>query len=77
MATYSVAVAGEVENAQVKLDRFARQLEDGEALLVPIPAGFPMAAVPEVAARVAFMLRQYVELYAPKESEPEKEPATT
>ena len=77
MATYSVAVSGDVENAQVKLDRFARQLEDGEALLVPIPAGFPMQAMPEVAARVAFMLRQYVDLYAPKEPEPEKEPAQT
>jgi hypothetical protein len=77
MATYSVAVAGEVENAQVKLDMFAHTLEDGEALVTPIPRGFPMQAVPEVAARVAFMLRQYVDLYAPKEPEPEKEPAQT
>jgi hypothetical protein len=75
MATYSVAVAGDVENAQVKLDMFAHTLENGEALVTPIPKGFPAAAMPEVATRVAFMLRQYVDVYAAKE--PEKEAAQT
>jgi hypothetical protein len=71
MAAYTVTVADEVQNAEAKLGMFARQLENGEALLTPIPKGFPMQAMPEVAARVAHMLRQYVELYAPKEPEQE------
>ena len=79
MTDYVVAVSDEVENAQVKLGMFARTLETGEALVTPIPPGFPMAAMPEVAARVAFMLRQYVEVYAAKEpaTATEPEPAPT
>lgn len=77
MAEYTVTVADQVQNAEAKLGMFARQLENGEALLTPIPKGFPPAAMPEVAARVAQMLRQYAELYAPKDPEPEKEPAGT
>jgi hypothetical protein len=72
MAEYTVSVADGVQNVEAKLGMFARQLENGEALLTPIPAGFPMQAMPEVAARVAYMLRQYVEIYAAK-----KEPAST
>jgi len=64
VAEYVIAVSDEVQNAEAKLGMFARQLENGEALLTPIPAGFPMQAMPEVAARVAFMLRQYVEVYS-------------
>jgi hypothetical protein len=75
MAEYTVTVADSVQDAQEKLRMFAWQLEHGEALFTPIPAGFPAAAMPEVAARVAHMLRQYVEVYAAKE--PEKEPAHT
>jgi hypothetical protein len=77
MGDHIVRVSDEVENADVKLSMFAQTLNNGEALVTPIPRGFPMAAMPEVAARVAFMLRQYVELYAPKEPEPKKEPAQT
>jgi hypothetical protein len=75
MAEYIVSVADEVQNAEAKLGMFARQLEAGEALLTPIPRGFPMAAMPEVAARVAHMLRQYADLYGSREAEPVKEPA--
>jgi hypothetical protein len=74
MADYTVSISDEVQNAEEKLRTFAWQLEHGEALLTPIPAGFPAAVMPEVAARVAHMLRQYVDLYAPK---PEREPAST
>jgi hypothetical protein len=70
MAEYTVVVDDEVQNAGVKLDTFARTLENGEAMVVPIPRGFPMQAMPEVAARVHFMLIQYIEVYAPRESVP-------
>jgi hypothetical protein len=68
MANYLVAVADHVQNAEVKLSKFAQTLNDGEALVVPIPKGFPMQAMPEVAMRVHFMLTQYVEVYAKAES---------
>ncbi|MFN2592947.1 MAG: hypothetical protein ABR532_08975 [Candidatus Dormibacteria bacterium] len=74
MATYIVEVADEVENADVKLSKFAQTLGQGEAMVTPIPRGFPMQAMPELAARVALMMRQYVELYGPK---PAEEPART
>jgi len=77
MGDHIVRVSDEVENADVKLSMFAQTLNNGEALVTPIPRGFPMQAMPEVAARVAHMLRQYVELYALREPEPEKEPAQT
>jgi hypothetical protein len=79
MGTHIVVVSDEVENADVKLSMFARTLESGEAMVVPIPRGFPMHAMPEVAARVHFMLTQYVAVYAEKDSEaePETEPAQT
>lgn len=90
MAEYPVRLAGGIysvdisdsidmdpERAQVVLDTYAWTLANGGALVVPMPMGFPAEAMPEVAARVAFMLRQYVELYAPKEPEAEKEPAQT
>lgn len=75
MAQYVVVVDDEVENAEVKLSMFAQTLNNGEALVTPIPRGFPMQAMPEVAARVVHMLRQYVEVYAAKE--PQQEPAST
>lgn len=67
MADITVSVSDEVENAEVKLSKFAQTLNNGEAMVVPIPRGFPMQAMPEVAARVHFMLTQYIEVYAPKE----------
>ena len=64
---YTVSVADiegkDPERIQVVLDAFARAVEGGEALIVPIPAGFPMGHVPEIAMRVSHMLRQYKALY--------------
>jgi hypothetical protein len=68
MAEYTVTVPdGErtPEQVQVALDTFAHAMSMGEALVTPIPSGFPQQCMPEVALRIATMLRQYVAVYVP------------
>lgn len=69
-------VAGkDPERIQVVLDSFAHAIASGgENLVVPIPSGFDMGRMPEVAMRVAHMLAQYVALDEPTEGETEGVP---
>lgn len=82
MGDYVVTVAeGErtPEQVQVSLDTFAHSMSQGQALVTPIPNGFPQQCMGEVALRIAHMLRQYIAVYVPDAvgagEEPLPEPA--
>lgn len=76
MAFYSVEVADHVEPEQAltKLRRFAQQLGQGEALLVPLPAGFPPEAVPGLAFHVRHIMEQIIKGDVPGEVPEQTEP---
>lgn len=76
MASYLVEVADHVDPQQAvtKLNRFAQQLAEGEALFVPLPAGFPMEAVPGLAFQIRYWMEQVLNPGPPPEQGEVPEP---